>query len=463
MKILLILPAAEHLRITSEAQKIPRRNMLRFSLLPLTTVAALTPAGHQVSICDENVEAVNFASDVDLVGISFMTAYAPRAYEIAREFSRRGIKVVAGGYHPTFMPEEAARFFDAVVVGDAEGLWPQLVRDADTGGLQKIYRHASLPSLESLPLPRRDLIQRTARHYATTDAIQIGRGCIHNCTYCSITAFHCGTYRRRRLDNILNELNQLGRDFIFVDDNIIADSAFAKELFQAMLPLKKRWVSQASVKIADDPELLRLARASGCMGLFIGIENVNPDNLFAVDKEFNDPDDYHRRLTLIRKAGIGVIAGMIVGMDADDPTVFERTLKFLAKNGVDGLQLNILTPLPGTPLYAKFNQEGRVLCKDWNLYDYRHVVFKPARMTMAQLQNGADWVYRKFYRLDRILIRFCRTFWTVGPSQAVLALRLGLTYRYDNLKENIRGSNPARAISNVRKATEKSAGKLLVS
>lgn len=447
MKILLILPAAEHLRVTSDNPDIPKRAMLRFSLLPLTTVAALTPEGHEVTICDENVEAVDFDDAVDLVGISFMTAYAPRAYEIAQEFRRRGIKVVAGGYHPTFMPEEVAQHFDAVVVGDAEGIWPQLVGDAQARNLRRYYRNSTAPSLADQPLPRRDLLHKTARHYATTDAVQIGRGCIHKCTYCSITAFHCGTYRRRDLDTILDELNHIGRNFIFVDDNIIAEPEFAKQLFRAMRPLGKKWVSQASIKIADDPELLRLARASGCQGLFIGIENVNPENLAAVDKEFNDPDDYQRRLDRIRKAGIGIIAGMIVGMDEDDPTVFERTLRFLDKSGIDGLQLNILTPLPGTPLHAEFERQGRVLLKDWALYDYRHVVFNPARMTMEQLQGGSDWLYRKFYRLDRILIRFCRTLWTVGPSQAVLALKLGLTYRYDNLRENIRGFNPARTNS----------------
>ena len=463
MKILLILPAAEHLRVTSDNPDIAKRAMLRFSLLPLTTVAALTPEEHEVSICDENVEAVDFDDAVDLVGISFMTAYAPRAYEIAREFRSRGKKVVAGGYHPTFMPEEVAQHFDAVVIGDVEGLWPRLVEDAAAESLRKTYCQSSLPSLADQPLPRRDLLQKTARHYATTDAVQIGRGCIHKCTYCSITAFHCGTYRRRSLESVLEELDHIGRNFIFVDDNIIAEPEFAKELFRAMTPLGKRWVSQASIKIADDPELLRLARASGCQGLFIGIENVNPENLAAVDKEFNDPADYQCRLDRIRKAGIGIIAGMIVGMDEDDPRVFERTLKFLDRSGIDGLQLNILTPLPGTPLYTEFDRQGRVLRKDWDLYDYRHVVFKPAKMTMDQLQGGADWLYRKFYRLDRILLRFCRTLWTVGPSQAVLALKLGLTYRYDNLRENIRGFNPAGTVSRVQEGRKNQKGKLLAS
>jgi radical SAM superfamily enzyme YgiQ (UPF0313 family) len=193
MKILLISPAAEHLRVT-RAGRVSKRAMLRFSVLPLTTVAALTPAGHEVAICDENVEPVPFDSDADLIGISFMTAFAPRAYELAAEFRKRGKLTVAGGYHPTFLPDEVAQHFDAVVVGDAEELWPQVVADAALGRLRRCYRHALPADLAESPPPRHDLLRQTARHYATTGAVQVGRGCAHGCRYCSVTAFHGRTY-----------------------------------------------------------------------------------------------------------------------------------------------------------------------------------------------------------------------------------------------------------------------------
>ncbi len=417
--------------------------MLRFSLLPLTTVASLTPPGHEVTICDEHVRPLDFDCDADLVAISFMTALAPRAYEIAAEFRRRGKLTVAGGYHPTFVTDETAQHFDAVVVGDAEGLWPALIRDAAEGSLKKIYRHAEAPDLADSPLPRRDLLRETARHYATTDAVQTGRGCLHRCKYCSITAFHNGGYRHRPVARVVEELRGIGREFIFVDDNIIADPQYARELFHEMAPLRKRWVSQASITIADDPELLRLARKAGCHGLFIGVETINPANLATVGKGFNDTSSYAERIRRIREAGIGIIAGIIVGMDEDTTGVFESTLRFLLENRIDAIQVNILTPLPGTPLFDEMQREGRGTDFGWDRYDYRHVVFRPAGMTAGELQNGADWLYREFYRLDRILARSLNALFTLGPIQALLSFRLNMTYRYDNIREGIIGKNPA--------------------
>jgi radical SAM superfamily enzyme YgiQ (UPF0313 family) len=444
MKILLVLPAAEHLRVTAQTRKVPKRNMLRFSVMPLTVVAALTPQEHDVVICDENVQAIDLDADVDVVGVTFMTALAPRAYEIADGFHARGKTVVAGGFHPTFLPDEAARHFDAVVSGDAEGLWPRVLSDIEDGQLKRHYRADSLPDLAAAPTPRRDLTARTARHYATTNAVQTGRGCGHRCRYCSITAFHRGHHRSRPLDKVMEEVRGVPRNFMFVDDNIIADRDYARALFTEMIPLKKRWVSQCSIEIADDPDLLRLARRAGCHGLFIGIETTNARNLAAVEKGFNDSRGYMNRIGAIRRSGIGVVAGMIVGMDNDDPGVFERTLSFLQKARIDALQLNIMTPLPGTPLFGDFERDGRITDHDWSHYDFRHCVFEPSRMTAADLQDGADWLYRQYYRLDRIVLRALRSVPKIGLIGALLSLRLNLTYRYDNIREGLTGRNPAR-------------------
>ena len=444
MKILLILPAAQGVRVTRERPQVPRRAMLRFSVLGLTTVAALTPPGHEVRIVDENVEPLDYDTDCDLVGITFMTALAPRAYEIAREFRRRGRIVVAGGYHATLCPENAASHFDAIVVGDAEGAWERLLADAAAGNLQAVYRGGNAGPELRTPAPRRELMAGTAGHYATINAVQTGRGCRHACRYCSVTVFHRRQYRRRPVADVIAELRTIPRDFIFVDDNIVVDREYAAELFRALAPLGKRWVSQCSILIADDPELLCLARTAGCRGLFIGIETESGENLAAMNKPFNDPGSYEARLRTIRRAGIGVVAGMIVGMDGDDVVVFERTLRFLRRTRIDSVQLNILTPLPGTPLFASMMQAGRMTDLDWSRYDYRHVVFRPARMTAAELQAGADWLYAQFYRLDRIVWRFVTGLFTLGPVPALLVLKLGMTYRYDNRRERIIGRNPAR-------------------
>jgi radical SAM superfamily enzyme YgiQ (UPF0313 family) len=454
LKILLVLPAGESVRVTLANPEVPRRNMLRFSVLPLTVVAALTPREHDVRIVDENVEPLDFDADCNVVGITFMTALAPRAYEIAAEFRRRGRVVVGGGYHTTLCPEDAAPHFDALVIGDAEGAWERLLADVRQGKLQKVYRQAEdamsgqggAPAWLQTPVSRRDLLAPTARHYATINAVQAGRGCRHNCRYCSVTMFHGRKYRRRPVADVIAELRTLPRNFIFVDDNIIAEREYALELFRALVPLRKRWVSQCSILIADDPELLRRARAAGCRGLFLGIETASEANLTAMNKQFNHTASYAGRLRKIRRAGIGVVAGMIVGMDADGVGVFNQTLRFLQETQIDAVQLNILTPLPGTPLYTDMEGAGRITDRNWSHYDYRHVVFQPARMTAEELQAGVDWLYVQFYRLDRILWRFVRSLFVVGWMPALLGLKLGLTYRYDNRREKIAGWNPAQAV-----------------
>jgi radical SAM superfamily enzyme YgiQ (UPF0313 family) len=443
MRILLIMPAADDVRVTTANPRALERAMLRFSVMPLTVVAALTPAEHEVTICDENVEPIDFNARVDVVGVTFMTAVAARAYEIAQEFHRRGVTTVAGGYHPTFRPDEAARYFDAVVVGEAEELWPRVLDDIRHGCLELVYRATQPCDPATIPAPRRDLTTHTARHYVTTNAVQVGRGCTNGCRYCSITAFHHRTYRTRPLTHVLAELAGVPRNFMFVDDNIIADPDYARRLFTAMAPLRKRWVSQCSLSIADDPALLTLARRAGCRGLFIGIETIDDRNLAAVAKECNDVRDYQRRIAAIRRAGIGVVAGVIVGMDNDDPGVFERTLRFLQQTGIDAVQVNIMTPLPGTPLYTEFEHAGRITDFDWSHYDFRHCVITPARMSAAQLQAGANWLIESFYRLDRILVRALRTWWTCGLAPAVLAFKLNLTYRGDVRRFGIHGWNPA--------------------
>ncbi len=445
MRILLILPTAAGVRVTADAPRVPRRRMLRFSVLPLTTVAALTPARHDVRLCDENVEPLDLDADVDLVGVSFMTALAPRAYEIADAFRRRGVFTVAGGYHPTFRTEEALAHFDAVVAGEAEGAWPRLLEDVEAGTALGVYRAAPPCDPATIPAPRRDLTARTARHYATVHAVQTGRGCVHGCAYCSVTAFHRRTRRNRPIENVIAELGSVPRDFMFVDDNIVADPDYARRLFRAMTPLGKRWVGQGALEIADDPELLRLAREAGCLGLFVGLESFSAESLATVEKAFNDPGGYARRIAALRRHGIGVIAGVIVGMDGDDRGVFERTLRGLMRLRIDAVQVNILTPLPGTPLFDRFAREGRILDTDWSRYDYRHAVIRPRLLSAEDLQAGADWLYAQFYRLDRIAARFVRSIFDLGAAQALLGLKLGLTYRYDNRREGIVGGNPAGA------------------
>ena len=232
MKILLILPAAEHLRVKTSGGFVPKRKMVRFSVLGLTTIAALTPEEHEVTICDENTEAIDLNAKTDVVGISFMTGLAPRAYELAEHFRRRGIITIAGGYHPTFCTEEALKHFDIVVAGEAENTWPTVLTDISRGQFQKLYRSDPNQDLSAVPVPRRRLLNKNKQHYITTNAVQTGRGCNHRCKFCSVSAFFKHQYRSRPLENVLAELHSVPRHFMFVDDNIIADPSYAKKLFR---------------------------------------------------------------------------------------------------------------------------------------------------------------------------------------------------------------------------------------
>jgi radical SAM superfamily enzyme YgiQ (UPF0313 family) len=267
---------------------------------------------------------------------------------------------------------------------------------------------------------------------------------VHGCRYCSIASFHGRGHRSRPLESVIEELLGVPRDFMFVDDNLIADPEYARSLFRAMVPLRKRWVGQCPLEVADDPELCRLARLAGCIGLFVGIETLNEENLAAVEKGFNDSRGYRRRIAAIRAQGIGIVAGIIVGMDGDDTGTFERMLRFLRSERIDAVQVNIMTPLPGTPLFEDFSRRGRILDHDWSHYDFRHAVIQPSRMSRQELEDGADWLYAEFYRLDRILVRFLRALLSLGRAAAWVGLRLNLTYRYDNRRERIVGRNPAR-------------------
>ena len=281
------------------------------------------------------------------------------------------------------------------------------------------------------------------KHYVTTDAVQTGRGCNHKCSFCSVTAFFKNNHRSKPLENVLKEVVSAERNFMFVDDNIIADREFAIKLFKKMIPLKKRWVSQCSIIIADDDELLEYAGKASCIGLFIGIESVDSRNLSMVDKSFNKPGEYKKKIQKINKAGIGVQAGMIVGLDSDDKGVFKRNLDFLQDAGIGALQLAILTPQPGTPLRKQFEKEDRIIDNNWDHYDYRHTVIKPKLMTPAELQDGADWLYVQYYRFDKIIMRTARALFRVGFFPAILTWRLNMTYRYDNKCLKLKGRNPA--------------------
>lgn len=403
VKLLLINPTAPQWRAHNNHIPYRRTKVFRFSMLSSLYVAAAMPPYVHTQIIDEDVEPIDFDTDADIIGISFMTFNAPRAYEIADKFRKEKFKtVIFGGYHPSFMPEEAIKHADAVCIGEAENNVPRMIEDFIHGRLNPFY--SSEPSdLKGLPIPDRRLIRKSA--YITPYAVQATRGCSNRCSFCSITAFFKNTFRARPIHEVVDELKSVGRQVLFMDDNIIAKTSYAKELFAKMIPLKKRWFSQCSIRIAYDNELLRLASASGCCGMFIGLESLSQNNLNHCNKNFNRASEYEWAINKIHSAGIGVYAGIVFGMDEDTPDVFKNSLDFLNQAKADALQATILTPFPGTPLFDELERTGRIITKDWSKYDFNNVVFEPKNMSQSMLKDGHDMVLRKFYSRRSVLRR----------------------------------------------------------
>ena len=412
--------------------------LIRFPQLTMPLLAALTPGDVEIHHTDEIVSEVNFSRAVDLVGITTTTCSAPHAYEIADEFRRRGVAVVFGGPHPTLLPHEAARHADSVLIGEAEGVWPTLIRDFQEGRLKRFYRAAVAPSLAGLPWARRELIERRAYGRGVLIAT---RSCPYACGYCMLPHFYHHQYRCRPTEEVIAEAASIQeKALIFWDDNIIGNLDYARELFRRLIPLRKRWTSQATFNIVNHDDLVRLAAASGCEALFIGLESISADSLRETGKAFNKPRRYLEGIKKLHDAGIAVQTGLVFGFDHDDVTVFERTLAFLEKAGVDVASIGSLTPFPGTPIFRKLEEEGRILTRDWSKYNARtDVVFRPRQMTPDQLQAGVEWATKQFYSLSsicrRLLARSRTGLWWNIPRN------LGYKIAFDKLGR--RGYNPA--------------------
>jgi radical SAM superfamily enzyme YgiQ (UPF0313 family) len=364
-------------------------------------VAALTPPDVEVSLTDENVTAIDFQKETDLVGITALTITAKRAYEIADIFRAIGVKVILGGSHPSALPEEASQHADAIVIGEAEGIWANVIEDFKANKLQRIYSQHKQPSLINLPIPRRDLFADGAYYFRNT--ISTTRGCPYACCFCSVTSFFGHTYRCRPVEEILKEIETLNHKKLiwFADDNIVGNPKFAKELFRALVSYKLKWAAQASVTIARDNELLKLAAASGCMILLIGFETLSPANLAAVGKKVNVVDEYERVIRKIHSHGIAIHGFFILGLDEDDENVFERTVRFAQKMRLESAQFAWPVPYPGTALCESLDRAGRIVTKDWSQYE-SSIVFEPKLMSQEILQKGRDWVLSEFYSLPSI-------------------------------------------------------------
>jgi radical SAM superfamily enzyme YgiQ (UPF0313 family) len=333
-----------------------------------------------------------------------MTAAAPRGYEIADRFRDRGVPVVMGGMHPSALPEEAAEHADAVVIGEAENQWQQVFADFAAGRPQQTYRAEGRPSLENLPLPRRDLLD--PRRYLMVNLVQTARGCPHACTFCSVSPTFGRQYRFRPIPEVIEEIRSLNTRWVaFPDDNIVANPTRAKALFEALIPLRLRWVGQGDLTMARDNELLRLMARSGCTWMFVGLESVSEASLAAANKRPNLGLDMAEAIAKIHRHRIDIVGSFVLGLDPDTTAVFEETVAFAQRLRLGAAQFAVLTPFPGTRTHEDLTREGRIVNHDWSRYTQGHVVYQPRNMTAAQLQQGRQEAYRRFYSRQSILWR----------------------------------------------------------
>lgn len=393
MRLTLIYPSV------GRKEGMPYVKAWRMEPLSMALLASLTPADVDVRFFDDRVDVIDFDQPTDLVAVSVETFTALRAYKIARQFRARGVPVVMGGYHATLVPDEVAQEADAVVIGDAEAVWCELLEDARRRELKPVYQGHRRRSLAGLR-PRRELF--AGKPYQKITLVEFARGCNFKCDFCSITAFHGASQNHRPPGDVAAEMAETGsRRFFIVDDNLVSQPSQARELCRALKPLNVRWVGQASIHIAQDDDLLELMAASGCLGVLIGMESLHPDNLRAMGKEWNTAQgEYAASLRRFRAHGLAVYGTFVFGYDHDDRELIQRSIDFAREQQLFLAAFNHLVPFPGTPLFQRLEREGRLTKPKWWLDpDSRvgEVSFRPAKLEPEELEELCLDARRQFY------------------------------------------------------------------
>ncbi|MFA5499852.1 MAG: radical SAM protein [Candidatus Omnitrophota bacterium] len=411
-----------------------------FEPLAPAVLAGLTPSGHEVVFYDDRIERIPYCEPAELVGITVETHTAKRAYDIASQYRRRGVKVVLGGFHPTLVPEEAIEHADSVAIGEAEELWPKIIEDTEKGRLHRFYKSEKPPSLSGLK-PRKDIFM--GKKYLPVSMVEFGRGCRNSCEFCAVAAFYRRGYRHRPVGEVIDELKISGKKTVFfTDDNIISDVEAAKELFRELISLKIRWIGQASINLTEDRELLELMKKSGCYCLVIGFESLNRENLAQMNKLNNiGAGDYSRIVNKIHGRGIKIYAAFILGYDHDDKDSFGKVLDFSLRSKFFISNFNHLMVYPSTPLYERLSREGRLLYRNWWLsseYRYGKVAFRPKLMTAEELSENCMDMRARFSSLKSIAIRGTALKTNCGGFRDVIEY---LVYNILSLKEVVRKDN----------------------
>jgi len=402
------------------------KKSLRYAPLTLTTLAALIPSciQHQLEIYDEGIEDIPENLEADLIGMTVITGTANRSYELAEKFRKQGITVVLGGPHVTLVPDEAQAHADAVVTGYAEQSWPQLIEDFCSGDLKPRYSQPPDFTLNSPVFPKRELLDR--RQYLTMNVFEATRSCNHNCDFCVAPAAWGRRPFQKPVKHVVEDIRRQGaKRLIFIDLNLIADRNYAAQLFEALIPLNVNWFGLSTTLISHEPELLDLMQRSGCTGLLLGFESISRANLKSARKGFNDPAGYRALIDKLHGKGISIMGCFVFGLDEDSSTVFKETAKFVVEACIDLPRFAISTPFPGTPLYARLEKEGRILTRNWELYDGQHVVFQPANMSVEDLKIGHEAAWRHAYSYTSMFRRIAGS-----RIQIPISIIANMGYRY---------------------------------
>lgn len=379
--------------------------------LGLLTVAALTPTESTFDYIDEQFQPIDFNKAYDIVAISVMTQQANRAYLIGDKFREKGQFVIMGGIHPTLLPNEAMEHADAIIMGEAELLWPEFIKEFSSGNPKKIYHIDELAKLRHSPIPRYDLLKdkytKRRSEYFTMLPLQATRGCPHDCYYCVASNIFGKKYRTKEIEQIVDEISFVKECLpnyllMFADDNLFANKKFAHRLMEAITPLKMKWVCQSDISVGKSDDLLKLAKKAGCVGILIGLESLSTRTLEKVNKnkwKSRYVASYEKHIHNIQQNGIIVYAAFIFGFDGDNIDVFKETRDFMLRNNILG-QFTILTPLPGTRLRDQLQKENRILYPNqWDMYTFFDVTYEPANISAKELEDNFIWLYQQIYNL----------------------------------------------------------------
>ena len=433
-KLLLIQPSPYE-----KEGKVIKKKKLYFTGLALPLLAALTPDDWETELIYEVIEDVPFDTDADLIGVSTMGHGVIRSIDIAKEYRRRGKTVILGGYMASIMPEEAVKYCDSLIIGDAELVWQQMLSDFENGKLKKTYEKPLEGNWYSTPSPRFDLLE--GKNLGDFLPVQAGRGCPNSCSFCSVSCLYSGRYVKRPLPEVIRDIEQIKslgyKKILLLDDNIFSDRKYLDSLLDTLIKLDISWMSQCEITIGKDDELLEKLQKSGCTTLSFGLESISRESLISMDKGWAVPAEYDFLIQNIRNHGIDVSTEMVVGGEGDTLESIRMTKDFIEKNKISVPRFYILTPFPGTRFFDQIKEEGRLVNNDIYSYDGTSAVYRPKNMTPDELTQAYWELYSELFTIKSIIKRnIFRKEMLKTPARCIFNMGVNLYYR-DQIKRSI--------------------------